>query len=92
VREGSQVYSGPARSPGGEASSTKYLPLAGTAEDLKPLGELSKLAPEYPAWRHALGSDRRPGERRYRASARCDRVPPPTMDGPDGAQAVEMGS
>jgi aryl-alcohol dehydrogenase-like predicted oxidoreductase len=36
-----------------------------TADDLKPLGEVSKLAPEYPAWMDSLGSDRRPGERRY---------------------------
>lgn len=36
-----------------------------TVEDLKSLDEVSKLAPEYPAWMDALGSDRRPGERRY---------------------------
>jgi aryl-alcohol dehydrogenase-like predicted oxidoreductase len=36
-----------------------------TAEDLKSLDEASKLVPEYPAWMDALGSDRRPGERRY---------------------------
>ena len=36
-----------------------------TADDLKALDEVSKLAPEYPAWMDALGSDRRPGERRY---------------------------
>ena len=34
-------------------------------EDLQALGEVSNLAPEYPAWMENLGSDRRPGERRY---------------------------
>jgi len=34
-------------------------------EDRKALDEVSKLAPEYPAWMEVLGSDRRPGERRY---------------------------
>ena len=36
-----------------------------TPEDLKALDEVSKLTPEYPAWMDVLGSDRRPGERRY---------------------------
>jgi aryl-alcohol dehydrogenase-like predicted oxidoreductase len=36
-----------------------------TAEDLKALDEVSKLTPEYPAWMDVLGSDRKPGERRY---------------------------
>jgi aryl-alcohol dehydrogenase-like predicted oxidoreductase len=36
-----------------------------TAEDKKELDEASKLTPEYPAWMDVLGSDRRPGERRY---------------------------
>ena len=36
-----------------------------TEDDLKALDEASKLAPEYPAWMDVLGSDRRPGERRY---------------------------
>jgi aryl-alcohol dehydrogenase-like predicted oxidoreductase len=36
-----------------------------TAEDKKELDEISKLTPEYPAWMDVLGSDRRPGERRY---------------------------
>jgi aryl-alcohol dehydrogenase-like predicted oxidoreductase len=36
-----------------------------TAEDLAALDEASQLAPEYPAWMESLGSDRRPGERRY---------------------------
>jgi aryl-alcohol dehydrogenase-like predicted oxidoreductase len=33
--------------------------------DLSALDEASKLAPEYPAWMEILGSDRRPGERRF---------------------------
>jgi hypothetical protein len=36
-----------------------------SADDLTALGEASAVAPEYPAWMDALGSDRRPGERRY---------------------------
>ena len=36
-----------------------------TEEDRRALDEVSKLAPEYPAWMDLLGSDRRPGERRY---------------------------
>ena len=36
-----------------------------TADDLKALDEASKLTPEYPAWMDSLGSDRKPGERRY---------------------------
>ena len=36
-----------------------------TADDLKALDEASRLTPEYPAWMDSLGSDRRPGERRY---------------------------
>jgi aryl-alcohol dehydrogenase-like predicted oxidoreductase len=35
-----------------------------TPDDLKALDEASKLAVEYPTWMDALGSDRRPGERR----------------------------
>src|SRR4051795_2212393 len=35
-----------------------------TADDMKALDEVSRLAPEYPAWMDVLGSDRRPGERR----------------------------
>jgi diketogulonate reductase-like aldo/keto reductase len=34
-------------------------------EDLAALDEVSKLTVEYPAWMDVLGSDRRPGERRY---------------------------
>lgn len=36
-----------------------------SADEKKALDEVSKLTPEYPAWMDALGSDRRPGERRY---------------------------
>jgi aryl-alcohol dehydrogenase-like predicted oxidoreductase len=36
-----------------------------THEDRSALDEVSRIAPEYPAWMDALGSDRRPGERRY---------------------------
>jgi aryl-alcohol dehydrogenase-like predicted oxidoreductase len=36
-----------------------------TAEDKKALDEVSQLTLEYPAWMDLLGSDRRPGERRY---------------------------
>jgi aryl-alcohol dehydrogenase-like predicted oxidoreductase len=36
-----------------------------TEEDRKALDGVTKLAPEYPAWMDSLGSDRRPGERRY---------------------------
>ena len=36
-----------------------------SADELKALDEASKLNVEYPAWMDALGSDRRPGERRY---------------------------
>ena len=36
-----------------------------TADEMKRLDAVSKLTPEYPAWMETLGSDRRPGERRY---------------------------
>jgi len=36
-----------------------------TPDDLKALGDISKLTVEYPAWMESLGSDRRPGESRY---------------------------
>jgi aryl-alcohol dehydrogenase-like predicted oxidoreductase len=36
-----------------------------TPEDMKALGDASRLALEYPAWMEVLGSDRRPGESRY---------------------------
>jgi aryl-alcohol dehydrogenase-like predicted oxidoreductase len=34
-------------------------------DDVKQLDEVSKIAAEYPAWMDVLGTDRRPGERRY---------------------------
>jgi aryl-alcohol dehydrogenase-like predicted oxidoreductase len=43
----------------------KAVDLTLSAEDMKALDDVSKLAPEYPAWMDSLGSDRRPGERRY---------------------------
>jgi aryl-alcohol dehydrogenase-like predicted oxidoreductase len=36
-----------------------------TPEEMKALDEVSKLTPEYPEWMDSLGSDRKPGERRY---------------------------
>ncbi len=36
-----------------------------TPDDLKAIDDVSKLAVEYPEWMDVLGSDRRPGERRY---------------------------
>jgi aryl-alcohol dehydrogenase-like predicted oxidoreductase len=36
-----------------------------TAEDLKALDDVSKQPPGYPEWMDSLGSDRKPGERRY---------------------------
>ncbi len=36
-----------------------------SADDMKALDDISGLAPEYPAWMDLLGSDRRPGERRF---------------------------
>jgi len=43
----------------------KAVDVALTADDLKAIDEASRLTPEYPAWMDSLGSDRRPGERRY---------------------------
>ncbi|HKT81483.1 MAG TPA: aldo/keto reductase, partial [Vicinamibacterales bacterium] len=43
----------------------KSVDLTLTADDLAALDEVSKLTPEYPAWMDNLGTDRRPGERRY---------------------------
>jgi hypothetical protein len=36
-----------------------------SAEELATLNDASKLTVEYPTWMDVLGSDRRPGERRY---------------------------
>jgi aryl-alcohol dehydrogenase-like predicted oxidoreductase len=43
----------------------KAVDVALTADEMKALDEVSKLTLEYPAWMDSLGSDRRPGERRY---------------------------
>jgi aryl-alcohol dehydrogenase-like predicted oxidoreductase len=43
----------------------KAVDVALTADELKALDEVSKLTVEYPSWMDSLGSDRRPGERRY---------------------------
>ena len=54
-----------ARSPSQLEDNLKSIDLVLTADDLKELDEVSRLAPEYPAWMDLLGTDRRPGERRY---------------------------
>ena len=54
-----------ARKPSQLEDNLKAIDVKLSAEDLKALDEASKLTPEYPAWMEALGSDRRPGERRY---------------------------
>jgi aryl-alcohol dehydrogenase-like predicted oxidoreductase len=43
----------------------KAIDVTFTADEMKRLDEVSKLPPEYPAWMDSLGTDRRPGERRY---------------------------
>ena len=43
----------------------KAVDVALTAEELSALDQVSKPAVEYPAWMDMLGSDRRPGERRF---------------------------
>jgi aryl-alcohol dehydrogenase-like predicted oxidoreductase len=43
----------------------KAVDVALTVDEMKALDEISKLTVEYPAWMDSLGSDRRPGERRY---------------------------
>jgi aryl-alcohol dehydrogenase-like predicted oxidoreductase len=43
----------------------KAVDVALTAEDMKAIDDVSKLTLEYPAWMEVLGSDRRPGEKRY---------------------------
>ena len=43
----------------------KSVEIALTPDDLKALEAASKLPVEYPTWMDSLGSDRRPGERRY---------------------------
>jgi aryl-alcohol dehydrogenase-like predicted oxidoreductase len=43
----------------------KSVELALSAEEIKALDDASRLTSEYPGWMDALGSDRRPGERRW---------------------------
>jgi aryl-alcohol dehydrogenase-like predicted oxidoreductase len=54
-----------ARKPSQLEDNLKAIDVKLSADDLKALDEVSKLTPEYPAWMKSLGSDRRPGERRY---------------------------
>jgi aryl-alcohol dehydrogenase-like predicted oxidoreductase len=54
-----------ARRPAQLEDNLKAVELVLTEDDRSALDEVSKLPPEYPAWMDTLGSDRRPGERRY---------------------------
>ncbi|HVP68704.1 MAG TPA: aldo/keto reductase [Anaeromyxobacteraceae bacterium] len=54
-----------ARSPAQLADNLKAVDVVLTAEDLHALDEASKPPLSYPGWMETLGSDRRPGERRY---------------------------
>jgi len=54
-----------ARKPSQLEDNLKAVDVLLTDEDQRALDEVSKLAPEYPAWMDTLGSDRRPGEQRY---------------------------
>src|SRR6266545_888676 len=54
-----------ARKPSQLEDNLKAIDVKLSAEDLKTLDEVSELITEYPAWMENLGSDRRPGERRY---------------------------
>jgi aryl-alcohol dehydrogenase-like predicted oxidoreductase len=54
-----------ARRPSQLEDNLKAVDVILTEEDKSALDEVSKLAPEYPAWMDVLGSDRRPGESRY---------------------------
>jgi len=45
--------------------NVKAIDVALTPDDMKALDDVSRLTPEYPEWMNLLGSDRRPGERRY---------------------------
>jgi aryl-alcohol dehydrogenase-like predicted oxidoreductase len=54
-----------ARNPAQLEDNLKAIDVALTDEDERALDEVSRIAPEYPAWMDSLGSDRRPGERRY---------------------------
>jgi aryl-alcohol dehydrogenase-like predicted oxidoreductase len=54
-----------ARKPAQLDDNLKAIDVRLSAEDMKALDEVSKLTTEYPAWMENLGTDRRPGERRY---------------------------
>jgi aryl-alcohol dehydrogenase-like predicted oxidoreductase len=54
-----------ARKPSQLEDNLKAVDVVLTDEDRSALDEVSRLPPEYPAWMDSLGSDRRPGERRY---------------------------
>jgi aryl-alcohol dehydrogenase-like predicted oxidoreductase len=54
-----------ARKPSQLEDNLKAVDVVLTDDDARALDEVSKLAAEYPAWMDTLGSDRRPGERRY---------------------------
>jgi aryl-alcohol dehydrogenase-like predicted oxidoreductase len=54
-----------ARKPAQLEDNLKAIDVRLSAEDVKALDEVSKLTTEYPAWMDNLGTDRRPGERRY---------------------------
>jgi aryl-alcohol dehydrogenase-like predicted oxidoreductase len=54
-----------ARKPSQLEDNLKAIDVRLSAEDMKALDEVSKLTTEYPAWMDNLGTDRRPGERRY---------------------------
>ena len=54
-----------ARKPSQLEDNLKTVEVVLTDDDKSALDMVSKLEPEYPAWMDTLGSDRRPGERRY---------------------------
>ena len=54
-----------ARKPAQLEDNLKAIDVKLSGEDMKALDEVSKLTTEYPAWMDNLGTDRRPGERRY---------------------------
>ena len=54
-----------ARQPAQLEDNLKAVEVVLTDEDRRALDEVSQLAPEYPAWMEAPGSDRRPGEKRF---------------------------
>ena len=54
-----------ARKPAQLEDNLKAVEVVLADEDLKALDEVSAIPQAYPAWMDMLGSDRRPGERRY---------------------------